>query len=188
MQETVILVRISLIAFFILSLSYLNCSELSEYDNQRIREALGDSLISSSTTRMLSMDIIEDGILKLKLESTVAHTIKEERKKMTYFSGPVKIQIFESDTLDTEVFSDSALYSPSESIFELFGNVLVKTKTRKRLHSDYLKWLRSENEVSTPGNVIIVTPSDSINAVGFIGDTDLTNYILNEVTGETVIN
>ena len=188
MQETVILVRSNFILIFVFSLTCLSCSELSEYDNQRIREALGDSLIESSTTKMLSMDIIEDGTLKLKLESTIAHTVKKDGIKMTYFSGPVKIQIFEADTLDTQVFSDSASYSPSESTFELFGNVLVQTQTRKRLRSDYLKWYRRENEVSTPGNVIIVTPSDSINAVGFIGDTDLTNYTLNEVTGETVIN
>ncbi len=190
MQETAILVRSS---FYIaigcaLLIALTHCGELSEYDNERIREALGDSLIQSSTTLNLDMDLIEGGKLKLNLQSSRAHTEKVQGTSTTYLSGPVRIQIFDADSLQALVSSDSAVYIPSASVFELFGGVFVQTTNGKRLSSDYLKWERKIDQVSTPGVVTIVTPTDSINAIGFTGDTDLNNYTLNEVTGTTVID
>ncbi len=164
------------------------CTELTEYDNQRIKEALSDSLVSSSASKNISMDIIEDGLLKLNLKSSRALTISENRKKTTYLSGPVFISIYESDSLDTEVSADSAVYLPAEAQFELFGNVEVISKNGRSLFSDYLKWIREKDQVSTPGNVLIITETDSIAAVGFNGNTDLTNYTLTEVTGKTQLN
>jgi hypothetical protein len=51
-----------------------------------------------------------------------------------------------------------------------------------------LKWLREDDEVTTPGRVLIITKTDSIAATGFVGNTDLTNYTLTEVTGKTQFN
>ena len=189
LQETDILVRSSFLSIILVGfLIFLNCGELSEYDNERIQEALGDSLIQSSTTLDLDMDLIEGGILKLNLQSSRANTVKVQGTSTTFLSGPVKIRIYEADSLEAYVFADSAEYLPSSSIFELFGSVFVETTSGKTLASDYLKWVRKEDEVSTPGAVTIVTPTDSINAIGFVGDTDLANYTLNEVTGTTVID
>lgn len=166
----------------------IQCTQLSEYDNERIKEALGDSLITSSTTKNVDMDIIENGTLKLNLKSSRAHTITEDRNKTTYLSGPVKIDIFKSDSLDTEVSADSAVYLPKNAHFELFGNVVVHSMNGRFLYSDYLKWLREDDEVTTPGRVLIITQTDSIAANGFVGNTDLTNYTLTEVTGKTQFN
>lgn len=174
----------SLVLFLIVS----QCTELSKYDNERIQEALGDSLITSSTTKQVDMDIIENGALKLNLKSSRALTITEDRNKTTYLSGPVLIDIFKSDTLDTEVSADSAIYLPKDAQFELFGNVIVHSQNGRFLYSDYLKWLREDDEVTTPGRVLIITKTDSIAATGFVGNTDLTNYTLTEVTGKTQFN
>ncbi len=172
----------------VLCLIVSQCTELSEYDNKRIKEALGDSLITSSTTKNVDMDIIENGTLKLNLKSSRAHTITEDRNKTTYLSGPVEIDIFKSDSLDTEVSADSAVYLPKNAHFELFGNVVVHSMNGRFLYSDYLKWLREDDEVTTPGRVLIITQTDSIAANGFVGNTDLTNYTLTEVTGKTQFN
>ncbi len=188
MQETVILELPKLIITFCILLLIANCGELSEYDNQRIKEALGDSLITSSTSLNINMDIMEDGLLILNLKSSKAHTITEQSDKTTYLSGPVEISIFKADSLDTEVLADSAVYIPKDAIFQLYGNVKVLSKNGKSLFSDYLRWQREKDEVDTPGNVIIITEADSIVAVGFVGDTDLTNYTLNQVTGKTQFN
>ena len=164
------------------------CSELSEYDNARIKEALGDSLVTSSATKNVNMDIIEDGILQLNLKSSRALTITKDRTKTTYLSGPIEISIFKNDTLDTQVFADSATYLPKTAKFELFDHVVVKSKNGRSLYSDYLKWLRESDKVNTPGRVLIITETDSIAANGFVGNTDLTNYTLTEVTGKTQFN
>lgn len=175
-------------ASLVLFLAWSQCTELSEYDNERIQEALGDSLITSSTTKQVDMDIIENGTLKLNLKSSRALTITRDRNKTTYLSGPVAIDIFKSDTLDTEVAADSAIYLPKDAQFELFGNVVVHSMNGRFLYSDYLKWLREDDEVTTPGRVLIITQTDSIAATGFVGNTDLTNYTLTEVTGKTQFN
>tara|TARA_R110002126_G_scaffold19675_4_gene73880 strand:+ start:37977 stop:38543 length:567 start_codon:yes stop_codon:yes gene_type:complete len=188
MQETDILELPKLIFCILLVFLLAQCSELSEYDNERIKEALGDSLITSSATKGVSMDIIEDGILKLNLKSSRALTITKDRNKSTYLSGPVEISIFKNDTLDTEVYADSAVYLPKEARFELFEGVVVRSKNGRVLYSDYLKWLRESDKVNTPGKVLIITETDSIAATGFDGNTDLTNYTLTEVTGKTQFN
>lgn len=188
MLEIDILELLKPILSILLILLIVQCSELSEYDNERIKEALGDSLITSSATKNLSMDIIEDGILKLNLKSSQALTITKNRDKTTYLSGPVEISIFKGDTLDTEVFADSAVYFPKEAQFELFKNVIVKSENGRILYSDYLKWLRECDQVNTPGRILIITKADSIAANGFVGNTNLTNYTLTEVTGKTQFN
>ncbi len=189
MPEIVILEpRNSFLFAVFLFLLITQCTELTEYDNQRIKEALSDSLVTSSESKNISMDIIEDGSLMLNLKSSRALTISENRKKTTYLSGPVFISIYKADSLDTEVSADSAVYLPAEAQFELFGDVEVISKNGRSLFSDYLKWVREEDEVSTPGNVLIITETDSIAAVGFTGNTDLTNYTLTEVTGKTQLN
>jgi LPS export ABC transporter protein LptC len=176
------------ISVLLLIFIFARCEELSDYDNQRIKEAFADSLITSSTSTDISMDILEDGVLKLTLKSPRALTITRERVKTTYLRGPVKINIFENDTLDTRVLADSAIYLAKEAQFELFGNVAVKSKNRRSLYSDYLKWLSESDKVTTPGRVLIITQTDSIAATGFEGNTNLTNYTLTEVTGKTQFN
>lgn len=188
MPETDILELPKLFLCILLIASFIQCNELSEYDNKRIQEALGDSLITSSSSKDINMDILEDGVLKLNLKSSRALSITEDRTKTTYLSGPVEIAIFKGDTLDTEVSSDSAIYLPKDAQFELFGDVAVRSQNGRSLFSDYLKWLRESDEVSTPGRVLIITQSDSIAATGFVGNTDLTNYTLTEVTGKTQFN
>ncbi|MEP1307610.1 MAG: LPS export ABC transporter periplasmic protein LptC [Balneola sp.] len=179
---------LKLISAVLLVFIFAHCTELSEYDNQRIKEALGDSLITSTSSKNISMDIIEEGMLKLNLKSSHALTISENRNKTTYLSGPVKISVFKNDSLDTNVEADSAVYFPKDAQFQLYGSVVVHSKNGRSLFSDYLRWQRESDKVDTPGRVLIITDADSIVANGFIGNTDLTNYTLTEVTGKTQFN
>jgi len=165
------------------------CGELSEFENQQVEEALSDSLLSVTESWGVNMDIMEEGQLKLNLKGSYTTSIKTENRNLTKISGPVFIEIFDEDgNPKTYVNSDSAVYDPDESVFELFGNVFVDAPEEKRLWSEYLKWERTIDKVSTPEFLIIVTPNDSITAIGLDGDADLTNYTLMEVRGETIID
>ena len=189
MQETGILGHFKQYLLLLPLIALFCCSELSEYDNQQIRKALGDSLINTTEAWGVNMTIMEEGRTKLILTGSHSLNTKDDKRNIMNISGPVYIEIFnEQGILDTWVDSDSASYRPDVGLFELFGNVLVETSTGKELRSKYLKWQKDKDEVSTPEFVIFISPPDSIAANGFFGNSDLTNYTLNEGGGRAVID
>ncbi len=188
-QETDILEPHKLILPLLFIFVSLNCSKLSEYDTQQIRNALADSLLTTTESWGVSMKILEDGNRSLNLTGSYSATIKDSERHQTKISGPVFIEIFDKDgSFKSSVDCDSAVYRPDEGIFEMFGNVRVLTNDARKLRSEYLKWDRNNDKVSTPEFVIFIAPPDSIAANGFVGDTDLTNYTLNEGGGQVVID
>ncbi len=135
------------------------------------------------------MKIIEDGHRSLNLTGSYSTTIKDSERHETRISGPVFIEIFDEDGyFKSSVNCDSAVYRPDAGIFEMFGTVRVVTDDARKLRSEYLKWDRNNDKVSTPDFVIFISPPDSIAANSFFGDTDLTNYTLNEGGGQVVID
>ncbi|WP_020401706.1 LPS export ABC transporter periplasmic protein LptC [Gracilimonas tropica] len=165
------------------------CGELTEFENQQVQEALSDSLFTTTESWDVNMEILEEGHLKLRLKGSYAASIKNEQRNLTRISGPVYIEIFDKEgNPETIVDADSAVHRPELMEFELFGNVEVRAKEGKILRSDYLKWERERDRVSTPEFVIFISPPDSIAANGFFGNSDLTNYTLNEGGGRAVID
>ncbi|MBO6586993.1 MAG: LPS export ABC transporter periplasmic protein LptC [Gracilimonas sp.] len=172
-----------------LMLSGSGCGELTEFENKQVQEALSDSLFTTTESWGINMEIMEDGKLKLKLSGTYASSIKNENQNISKISGPVYIEIFDEEGKpDTYVYTDSAVHLPDKSAFEMFGSVRVNAPEGKKLRSEYLKWERQKDRVSTPEFVIFISPPDSIAAEGFFGDSDLTNYTLNEGGGRAVID
>lgn len=170
------------------SLFSLGCTELSEYENKQVNKALSDSLFTLTESWDVEMEILEEGNLKLKLTGTRAVSIKNEAENITKISGPVHITIFNEDGIpETYVLADSANHLPGKSVFEMYGSVEVHTSGDRELRSDYLQWERNKDRVSTPEFVIFISPPDSIAAQGFFGNSDLTNYTLNQGGGRTII-
>jgi LPS export ABC transporter protein LptC len=165
-----------------------SCSDLSDFESQQVQQALGDSLLNSTESWGFSMDIIEDGKVRMTMEGSYAYTIQQAELHETRISGPVFIEIFdEFGRLKTTVHCDSAVYQPDKEIFEMFNKVDVVTFDGKNLRSDFLLWERKIDKVSTPEFVIFISPPDSIAANGFFGNSDLTNYTLNEGGGQVII-
>ncbi|SMO95401.1 LPS export ABC transporter periplasmic protein LptC [Gracilimonas mengyeensis] len=180
--------RFCLLLVFTGSLIFSGCSELSEYENQQVAEALSDSLLSTTESWDVEMEFLEQGQLKLILTGSRAVTIKNEQRSVTKISGPVYIEIYnEEGEADTFVNADSAMHYPEEALFELYGNVNVKAPEGKELRSESLQWERKSDRVRTSDFVIFITDADSIAAEGFFGNTQLTNYTLNEGGGRAVI-
>lgn len=177
--------------FFFALFVFSGCSgsELSDFENRQIEEALSDSLFTTTESWDINMDFLEAGILKLKLTGSYASSIKNENRNITKISGPVFIEIFDDNgEIDTIVDADSAVYYPNRAEFEMYGNVYVQAPEGKKLSSNYLKWERNRDRVSTPEFVVFISPPDSIAAKGFFGNTDLTNYTLNEGGGRAVLD
>lgn len=164
------------------------CSDLSEYDEKQVELALGDSLFNSTESWGFTMNIIEGGNVRMSMQGSYSYNIQQAGENETRIKGPVFINIFDdSGALETTVNCDSAVYQPERERFEMFRNVDVNTVDGKNLRSDYLLWERKIDKVSTPEFVIFISPPDSIAANGFYGNSNLTNYTLNEGGGKVVI-
>lgn len=178
-----------LIITLCLTIGLASCGELSEQESQKVDEALRDSLTSSTETWDVDMEIMEDGLKKVRLWGSYAATYSNDDINETKIKGPITIHVFDSaGTTKTKVFSDRAVYKPEDSVFELFGDVEVETRDRRYLNSEYLEWNQSDNTINTPKFVIIKTPTDSIAGTGFEGDTDLVDYTIKEPKGRVIVD
>lgn len=190
MQETVILEHSKLGRLFIIPiLLTVACSGLSDFEQQQVNQALADSLLNSTESWGFTMNLMEDQALRMSMTGSYSFNIQTESENVTYISGPVHIQIFNAEKeLESEVFCDSAEYQPDIEVFEMFENVEVTTQDGRVLRSQHLLWERRLDRVSTPEFVIFISPPDSIAAKGFRGNSDLTDYTLNEGGGQVVID
>ena len=180
----------ALFASLLITAGISGCGELSQEQSKQVDEALKDSLTSTTETWDVNMEIIEEGLKKVELWGSYAATYSnKENKNETRIKGPVKIHVFDSaGTVINRVFSDRAVYQPQDAVFELYGDVRVKTEDKRYLESEYLKWQQGSNQISTPKFVIITTPTDSIAGTGFEGTTDLTDYTIKEPKGRVIID
>jgi len=188
-QAPFLSLALSLAMVAVIALSASSCGDLSESQSQRVQEALDDTLLSSTESWDVDMELIEEGVKKVRLRGSYAATYSFENMNYTRIAGPVYIQVFDtSGAVETRVTSDKAIYRAEEAEFELYGNVQVRTAEGRSLDSEYLEWRQSDNQVSTPRFVIITTPTDSIAGNGFEGTTDLSEYTIKEVTGQFILD
>jgi LPS export ABC transporter protein LptC len=180
---------VSLILSLLVVVGTSACGELSQKQSKQVNEALKDSLTSTTETWGVDMEIMEEGLKKVRLKGSYAATYANGDRNETQIKGPIKIQVFDSTgAIKTHVFSDRAVYQAENAIFEFFGNVKVNTSDNRHLESEYLKWEQDNNKISTPKFVIITTPTDSIAGTGFKGNSDLTNYTIEKPKGRVIVN
>lgn len=177
------------ILFIIILIAGNSCGELSEFDTQQIQTALNDSLLVTTESWDVEMMLVQDGKTKLLIEGSYAINYQTEGRKFSKIEGPVYVQIFDtSGTVETEAWSKRAIYLEEEAEFELFDSVRVQTVDDGFLYSQYLKWSQNTNRISSPTFVTIITRTDSIAGRGFDGLTDLSYYIIQEPTGDFVVD
>ena len=174
----------------LLLLAGINCENLSEFDNQQISEALNPDRLQSSESWGFELQLIDEGRNVLDLMGDYAVFTENNEESFTEISGPITIHLFDQLTgeLSSTITCDSALYKSSVGVFEMYGSVEIITVEEKILRSEYLKWQRKQDRVSTPEFVTFISPPDSIAAMGFEGNSDLSEYTLNEGGGKVVID
>lgn len=192
MQVTGFLAPHKTLAAFILSLLFLAgtaCNDLSESESQNVKRALQDSLLSVTESWNVEIELLEDGLRKVRIEGSYSSTHTEDNKSETRIKGPVHVDVFDSlGHITTRVNSQRAIYRSKQAEFEFFGDVRVNSEGDRKLRSEYLKWSQQSTHVSTPDFVIITTPSDSISGKGFTGTVDLSEYTIKEPTGQFTID
>lgn len=179
MQEIDILALLRSACF--ISLFFFFCTDLSEYDRTQIQEALNDSLLTSTHSVGVRTEFLEDGYLKIVMKAEEAANYTEYGLNETRLKGSVSIVVYDSTgNVTTTALAQRAKYIPEASIFELFDDVVVYTIGDRKLSTEYLKWDRNTDKISTPEFVIIVTPRDSLSGKGFEGITDLSEFTITD--------
>ncbi|MEX1010587.1 MAG: LPS export ABC transporter periplasmic protein LptC [Balneolaceae bacterium] len=165
------------------------CTDLSEYDEEQIRTAMNDSLITTTESWDVRMRMMEDGRQKLTLTGAYATTWNEDDRRETRIQGPVYIQVYDSTgAIEVEAWSSRAVYFAEKREFELIDSVRVQTVQDRRLYSSFLIWSEGDGRITSDSFVTIITPSDSLTGSGFSSNTDLTNYTITDLRGRRVVD
>ncbi|MDI6401564.1 LPS export ABC transporter periplasmic protein LptC [Balneolaceae bacterium ANBcel3] len=169
----------------VIGLVPLACTDLSDYDHDRVSDALSDSLLSVTESRHIEMNIIDDEVKTVTLFAPIAITYTKDRETETHLKDSVLVLVRDSlGTVHTRVSSMEARYIGNRSEFHFHDEVVVESDDQRTLYTDYLKWSHQSRSIETPDFVIVVTESDSITGYGLQGSDDLLEYTLFEVTGE----
>ncbi len=175
----------TVIILTVLLTGWAGCTDLSDYDRERVIDAMADSLLSVTETRNIRMQLIEDGKRIVKVQAPFAATFSRDGRSETELRDSVRVTVLDDDgNVETVVTSHSARYIGRDSEFHFSDNVFVSTRDGRRLRTDYLEWSQQNRSIYTPDFVIIVTRADSITGYGLSGTDDLSSYRLTEVTGE----
>jgi LPS export ABC transporter protein LptC len=191
MQETVTSVLSKRMALLLVAvfMFYTACGELSDFDSERVRSAMHDSLLASTESWDVSMTLLELGHRRIMIEGSYAITYNDDERKETRIDGPVYVQIYDSSgTMESEAWSKRAVYHAEDREFELFDSVRVETVRNRQLYSDYLRWAERTDRITSDRFVTIITPTDSISGSGFDGRTDLTDYVITDLSGRVIVD
>lgn len=161
------------------------CTDLSDFEQDRVKDVISDSIHSVTESRDIRMDLIEDGLRKVTVISPYAATYSRDNVTETELKESVHVTVRDSSgDIQTTVKSQSARYIGSNSEFHFKNNVEVQTGDGRQLFTDELEWSQRERTIYSPDFVIIVAEGDSITGYGLRGTDDLVSYTLSEVTGE----
>lgn len=189
MRETGILELRKAIAFPLVFLISLSCTDLSEYDQSQVDSSMNDSLVVTTESWDVKMLLMQEGKARIMIEGSYAISYHRQEQKETRISGPVYVQLFDTlGSIETEAWSKRAVYLEDNGDFELFDSVRVESQTDRQLYSDYLKWTQETDRITTPRYVTIITPTDSIAGRGFDGLTDLSSYTIEEPRGRLIVD
>ena len=168
---------------------FISCDGVSEHERAAIQQALADSSYHNSETWGVTMDLMEDGIRFVSIQSPYAVTTENKEESTTILYGPVYIEVRDKNgNPETYVSSGRAVYWSRTSEFYLDGNVVVDAPGNQKLTTQALTWYQFKREIEAEGLVTIVTPTDSIVGTGLKGDDRLESYIIGKVSGSFTID
>jgi lipopolysaccharide assembly outer membrane protein LptD (OstA) len=105
------------------------------------------------------------------------------------FSGNVRAsQWVGKRATGTEMIADRIIRDVKERVWELQGNVVIRTGDRKTLRTQSLFWNREEGRVYGDSWVEIREEGQTLSGTGFEAQDDLSTYSIFEVSGSADSN
>jgi LPS export ABC transporter protein LptC len=176
-------------ALLVLAVVIGSCGRLSDADKQAVKDALSDSLAYLSESWDIDVNLIEGGLRKVRIRAPYGTSQETANGIVMSLSGPVNILVRDSlGNMEVEIRSDSARYITRDGQFIFDGNVFAFTHDNRRLTAETLTWFQKTGDITSSGFVRIVTPTDSIQGYGLVGRADLSEYVLENLSGSIQIN
>jgi LPS export ABC transporter protein LptC len=176
---------------FLGSCLLISCTKSTDYATEfGTNQALVDSLSNHSSSTVFTMNIVQNGIIKMQISGSRADHYTSKALNQTIMSGPIYFTVYSSEG-DTSVvgLSDEAIYFGDESRFKMIGNVFLTAEGNRKLQTqDTLVWDQQKDRISSNDFLIIVTPEDSISGYGLDGNTQLTEYEFKKISGKTTFS
>lgn len=107
-------------------------------------------------------------------------------RQQTTLGGGVDVVFFDrrSGTVAARLRSDSAFIDDRTKNMTAIGRVSVRSdSTRTSLTTDRLMWIHATQRIRSEDPVRIITPSETIDGIGFESDQLLTDYRIFKVKG-----
>ena len=123
---------------------------------------------------------VTKGILK------AGHAVVFNNQNKTYLGDSVRVDFFDEDGKHTSyITSDSGVVDDQTNDLEAIRNVYAHNDSGTSLWTQRLFWNNKMQKVTSDVFVKIVSPSETIQGVGFQSDRDLRNYTIFNVSGES---
>jgi LPS export ABC transporter protein LptC len=100
-------------------------------------------------------------------------------------SGVVMDFFNEQGQHTTKLWADSARTDENRKDMVAMGHVIAKSDSGETLHSEELRWDNRTRQIRSNTRVKLMTPTDTINGIGFVSDEHLKNWTVTQPTGTT---
>ncbi len=85
----------------------------------------------------------------------------------------------------TKLWADSARTDENRKDMVAMGHVVAKSDSGETLQSEQLRWDNRSRQIRSDTRVKLMTPTDTINGIGFISDEHLRNWKITQPQGLT---
>jgi len=120
----------------------------------------------------IKTQIISDKIIKYETQDSMLAYV-------------LNIDIYDSTgSVSTKIVGDSGIIQESKGFVHIYGNVVVTTKDKNKLETDYLWWDSKTDKIRTDAFVKVTTEEEVVTGWGLEADNNLSRYkILNLESG-----
>lgn len=84
--------------------------------------------------------------------------------------------------------ADSLIFQDQKGLLDAYRNVVVVTKSNKRLDTEHLTWRQADQKIRTQRFVRIRTPKEVVQGNGLVADEDLDTYQLGRFSAEVEVD
>lgn len=162
-------------------LLFAACSKEKEHIAPAINERDSVSMMTSYGINTL---ISDSGIMRYRIvaEEWEVNTVRNPNRWI-FNKGLFMEQFDRTFNVEAYVQSDTAFYYDKEGLWELRGNVHIRTISGLKFHSEELFWDQNRREFYSHMYSTLITPERTMQGTYFKSDEQMTKYLVTNSKG-----
>lgn len=162
-------------------LLFAACSKEKEHIAPAIHERDSVSMMTSYGINTL---ISDSGIMRYRIvaEEWEVNTVRNPNRWI-FNKGLFMEQFDRTFNVEAYVQSDTAFYYDKEGLWELRGNVHIRTISGLKFHSEELFWDQNRREFYSHMYSTLITPERTMQGTYFKSDEQMTKYLVTNSKG-----